>query len=179
MLNNGRKNICVILCDVADHYQEQVCRVLTSNARIKGYNLAYFSFFLTYGVDTKNGRGEANIINLIPYENFDGFDKIAFLSGPKDHPDAVERLNEYKQGLESRNIPYDESLVYYGNFWRDRAKLAAGYFAFDLKERPQAIMCANDYMAPAVCNELISRGIFCFWAGVRAGRGRRVFEPVS
>lgn len=221
MFNNGRKNICVILCDVADHYQEQVCRVLTSNARVKGYNLAYFSFFLTYGVDTKNGRGEANIINLIPYENFDGFiichdtfqnkdavrqmfqyikertkvpvitlrrpwedypcvlskndgairelvqhfvdvhgfDKIAFLSGPKDHPDAIERLNEYKQGLESRNIPYDESLVYYGNFWRDRAKLAARYFAFDLKERPQAIMCANDYMALAVCNELISMGI--------------------
>ncbi|HBZ64600.1 MAG TPA: hypothetical protein DEO89_08400, partial [Lachnospiraceae bacterium] len=73
MFNNQRKNICVILCDVADHYQEQVCRVLTSNARVKGYNLAYFSFFLTYGVDTKNGQGEANIINLIPYENFDGF----------------------------------------------------------------------------------------------------------
>ena len=73
MFNNQRKNICVILCDVADHYQEQVCCVLTSNARVKGYNLAYFSFFLTYGVDTKNGRGEANIINLIPYENFDGF----------------------------------------------------------------------------------------------------------
>lgn len=221
MFSNGRKNICVILCDVADHYQEQVCRVLTSNARVKGYNLAYFSFFLTYGVDTKNGRGEANIINLIPYENFDGFiichdtfqnkdavrqmfqyikertkvpvitlrrpweeypcvlsknngaicnlvqhfvdvhgfEKIAFLSGPKDHPDAMERLNEYKQGLKSRNIPYDENLVYYGNFWQDRAKLAARYFAFDLKERPQAIMCANDYMALAVCNELISMGI--------------------
>ena len=221
MFSNGRKNICVILCDVADYYQEQVCRVLTSNARVKGYNLAYFSFFLTYGVDTKNGRGEANIINLIPYENFDGFiichdtfqnkdavrqmfqyikertkvpvitlrrpweeyhcvlsknngaicnlvqhfvdvhgfEKIAFLSGPKDHPDAMERLNEYKQGLKSRNIPYDENLVYYGNFWRDRAKLTARYFAFDLKERPQAIMCANDYMALAVCNELISMGI--------------------
>lgn len=31
MFNNGRKNICVILCDVAGHYQEQrkerkICR---------------------------------------------------------------------------------------------------------------------------------------------------------
>lgn len=53
--------------------QKKDCYVLTSNVCVKGYNLAYFSFFLTYGGDTKNGRGEANIINLIPYENFDGF----------------------------------------------------------------------------------------------------------
>lgn len=221
MFDNQRKNICVVLCDVAEHYQEQVCRVLTSNARVKGYNIAYFSFFLSYGVNTKNGRGEANIINLIPYENFDGFiichdtfqnedavkqlfryikertrvpvitirrpwedypcvlskndgsicslvqhfvdvhgfDKIAFMSGPKDHPDAKERLNEYKEGLKSRNIDFDEKFVYYGDFWRTYAKMAARYFAFDLDERPQAIMCANDYMALALCNELISMGI--------------------
>ena len=34
MFDNQRKNICVVLCDVAEHYQEQVCRVLTSNARV-------------------------------------------------------------------------------------------------------------------------------------------------
>lgn len=92
MFNNGRKNICVILCDVADHYQEQVCRVLTSNARVKGYNLAYFSFFLTYGVDTKNGRGEANIINLIPYENFDGF---IICHDTFQNKDAVRQMFQY------------------------------------------------------------------------------------
>ena len=85
MFNNGRKNICVILCDVADHYQEQVCRVLTSN-------LAYFSFFLTYGVDTKNGRGEANIINLIPYENFDGF---IICHDTFQNKDAVRQMFQY------------------------------------------------------------------------------------
>lgn len=73
MFDNGRKNVCVILCEVAAHYQEQVCRTLTSYAREKGYNLAYFTFFVCYGVYTKNGAGEANIINLVPYENFDGF----------------------------------------------------------------------------------------------------------
>lgn len=221
MFDNGRKNICVILCDVADYYQEQVCRTLTSYAQIKGYNLAYFSFFLCYGVQTKNGKGEANIINLVPYENFDGFiichdtfqnknavnqifeyisertkapvvtlrrawkdypcvlaensgsiqevvqhfvdvhgfERIAFMSGPKDHPDAQARLADYRDGLRSRGLEYDEKMVFYGNFWRELTKEAARYFAMELPERPQAIICANDYMAIYLCNELINMGI--------------------
>lgn len=220
MFDNGRKNICVILCDVADHYQEQVCRTLTTCAQVKGYNLAYFSFFLCYGVETKNGKGEANIINLVPYENFDGFiichdtfqnqkaveqifqyikerakapvvtlrrpwedyhcvlaenagaikeivqhfvdvhgfNRIAFMSGPKDHPDAQSRLADYKEGLESRGLEYDESLVFYGNFWRDHSKEAARYYTMELEEQPQAVVCANDYMALSLCNELINIG---------------------
>ena len=46
MFDNGRKNVCVILCEVAAHYQEQVCRTLTSYAREKGYNLAYFTYVM-------------------------------------------------------------------------------------------------------------------------------------
>ncbi len=221
MFENGRKNICVILCDVADHYQEQVCRSLTSYAQKKGYNLAYFTFFLCYGVDTKNGKGEANIINLIPYENFDGFiichdtfqnkkavkqmfshikertqvpvitirrqeegypcvladgegaitkfvehfvkehgyTRIGFMNGPKDHPDAQMRLRDYKRGLELCGLEFDEKMVYFGNFWRDHAKLAVKYYTQELKQRPQAIVCANDYMAISLCNELINNGI--------------------
>ncbi len=221
MFDNGRKNVCVILCDVAENFQEQVCRTLTSYALKKGFNLAYFTFFLCYGVDTKNGRGEANIINLVPYENFDGFiichdtfqnqkaveqvfeyirqrtkvpvitlrrqrddypcvladnrggikkivqhfvdhhgfQRIAIMSGPKDHPDAIQRLEDYKEGLESRGLSYDERMVFYGNFWRDYAKEAARYFVMEQKERPQAIVCSNDYMAIALCNELINMGI--------------------
>ena len=220
MFDNGRKNICVILCDVADHYQEQVCRTLTTYAQVKGYNLAYFSFFLCYGVATKNGRGEANIINLIPYENFDGFivchdtfqnqeavrqifqyikertnvpvvtlrrpwedfpcvlaenkgaikeivqhfvdvhgfDRIAFMSGPEDHPDAQSRLADYREGLKSRGLEYDEKMVFHGNFWKERSKEAARYFTMELPERPQAVVCANDYMAISLCNELINIG---------------------
>ncbi|MCM1246656.1 MAG: GGDEF domain-containing protein [Roseburia sp.] len=221
MFDNGRKNVCVILCDVADHYQEQVCRTLTSYAQVRGFNLAYFSFFLCYGVNTKNGKGEANIINLVPYENFDGFiichdtfqnqkaveqmfkyikertsvpvvtlkrawgdypcvlaentgavkeivqhfidvhgyTRIAFMSGPEDHPDAQTRLADYRDGLKSRGLEYDEKLVFYGDFWRERSKEAARYYALELAERPQAVVCANDYMAISLCNAFIDMGL--------------------
>lgn len=220
MFDNGRKNICVMLCEVAAYYQEQVCRTLTSYARNKGYNLAYFTFFVCYGVYTKSGLGEANIVNLVPYENFDGFiichdtfqnekaveqifaymkhrtkkpvvtlrrqredypcilvdnkgaikkivqhfvdvhhfERIAFFSGPKDHPDAQVRLADYKDGLASRGIDYDKKYVFYGDFWRKRSKEAARYFTTQLPEMPQAVVCANDYMALSLCNELVNLG---------------------
>ena len=72
MFENGRKTIGVILCDVSSHYQEQICQTLSMYAKEADYNLAYFTFFSCYGTETtRNGRGEANIVHLIPFEKLD------------------------------------------------------------------------------------------------------------
>ena len=72
MFENGRKTIGVILCDVSSHYQEQICQTLSMYAKEADYNLAYFTFFSCYGTEiTRNGRGEANIVHLIPFEELD------------------------------------------------------------------------------------------------------------
>ena len=217
---NGLKTIGVILCDVSSHYQEQVCHTISSYAQTAGYNVAYFTFYTCFGKQTRNGRGEANLIHLCPYEDLDAvifchdtltneeaqektweyikkrcscpvvtlrrdsgeypcvlvdqthsieqlvyhfiddhkLKRVAFLSGPYDHPDAVKRLLHYRTALENRGIPYDESLVFEGDFWHGRTKEAANYFMMDLAERPEAIVCANDYMAINLSNELISKG---------------------
>ena len=220
MFENGRKTIGVILCDVPSHYQEQVCQAISSYALSTDYNIAYFTFFTSYGVETRNGRGETNIIHLAPYEKLDAVllchdtitnpgalakvweyidtrctcpvvtlrhdsgkypcvlvnqehlienlvyhftdvhhkTRLAFMSGPFDHPDSIARLADYKRGLENRGIPYDEKLVYEGDFWHDRAKDAAEYFTMELEEMPDAVICANDYMATSLMNELIDKG---------------------
>lgn len=220
MFKNGRKTIGVILCDVSSHYQEQVCQTLSSYAINVGYNLAYFTFYTSYGVDTRNGRGEANIVHLIPYDKLDAIifchdtlvneeakkfvweniakycscpivtlrqdsgeypcvlvnqdhaienlvyhyvdehkkTRLAFMSGPFDHPDSIKRLGDYKKALKNRGIPYDESLVFEGDFWIKKAKEAAQYFMMELDECPDAIICANDYMANSLMNELIEKG---------------------
>ena len=38
--------------------------------------------------------------------------KIAFMSGPFDHPDTITRLADYKRALANRGIPFDEQMVY-------------------------------------------------------------------
>ncbi len=60
--------------------------------------------------------------------------------------------------MENRGIPFDEKMVYEGDFWTKKAKDAAEYFTMELEERPEAIVCANDYMASSLMNELIDKG---------------------
>lgn len=221
MYGNGRKTIGVILCDVSSHYQEQVCQTLSAYAKAADYNLAYFTFFTCYGSeDTRNGRGEANIVCLIPFEKLDAivfchdtlvnnsardyvwenikkrchcpvvtlrqaFDpypcvlvdhgncieelvyhfidehhmtKLGFMSGPLNHPDSIRRLGDFKRALGNRGIPFDEKMVFEGDFWTKKAEEAAAYFMTELDERPEAIVCANDYMANSLMNELIGKG---------------------
>lgn len=221
MFGNGRKTIGVILCDVSSHYQEQICQTLSMYAKEADYNLAYFTFFLCYGTETtRNGRGEANIVHLIPFEELDAIilchdtlmnkpaldyvvesiekkcscpvvtlrhdlkdypavlvnqehriedlvyhfvdehhkTKIAFMSGPFDHPDTITRLADYKRALANRGIPFDEQMVYEGDYWTKKAKEAADYFTMELAEKPEVIVCANDYMASSLMNELITKG---------------------
>lgn len=220
MFGNGRKTIGVILCDVSSHYQEQVCQTISSYAQNAGYNIAYFTFYTCYGIDTRNGRAETNIIHLIPYEKMDAIifchdtitnpsalqktweyidnrcqcpvvtlrhdsgkypcvlvnqkhmieqlvyhftdehhkKRLAFMSGPFEHPDSIERLDDYKRALKNRNIPFDEKMVFEGDFWNAKAKEAADYFTMELDEIPDAVICANDYMATSLSNELISKG---------------------
>lgn len=221
MFDNGRKTIGVILCDVSSHYQEQICQTLSTYAKKAGYNLAFFTFFSCYGSEnTRNGRGEGDIVYLIPFEKLDAIvlchdtlgnklamdhvlenigkltdcpivtlrrelgsypcvlvnhghcvedlvyhfidehhrTKLGFMSGPLDHPDSISRLEDFKRALANRGIPFDEKMVYEGDFWTKKAKHAVNYFMMELDERPDAIVCANDYMASSLMNELISKG---------------------
>lgn len=81
-----------------------------------------------------------------------------FMSGPAHHFDAVERLACFRNLMAEYNIPLDDHQIFYGDFWKQRAKQACDWF-FDSPEKPDAILCANDYMAMSMASELISRGI--------------------
>lgn len=86
------------------------------------------------------------------------FKRIAFMTGIKDHPDSIARFNAYKTELEALNLPFDETLVFEGDFWKNRSKEAAHYFMEELETPPDAIICANDYMAISLASELILAG---------------------
>lgn len=85
------------------------------------------------------------------------YERIAFMSGPKSHPDSIFRLNKYHETMEKLNLPHPEEYVFEGDFWRTKAVLAAEYYS-TMENRPQAILCANDYMALSLCKNFILRG---------------------
>lgn len=86
-----------------------------------------------------------------------GFTRICFMTGPADHWDAQERLNCFKREMAQHELPIEKNQIFYGDFWFNKSKEACDWF-LDAEERPQAIICANDYMALAVASELIGRG---------------------
>ena len=85
------------------------------------------------------------------------FDRIAFMSGPYNHPDAIFRLEKYKEAMAELGLDCPEEYIFEENFWKDCALDASKHF-MSLKKRPQAIVCANDYMALSLCKERTLQG---------------------
>lgn len=88
-----------------------------------------------------------------------GYRKICFQAGYEGHPDSETRLLCYREEMEKRNIPLPPNAIYYGSMWTKGADLAYDYFLGDDRERwPEAIVCANDYMAYALIEEVFAHG---------------------
>jgi diguanylate cyclase (GGDEF)-like protein len=87
------------------------------------------------------------------------FTKLNFLTGPKENPVSIQRLNTYKRILSEHGIPIEEDRIIFGDFWKFAASGAVERWLADPDRFPEAIICANDYMAIAVCHALAEKGI--------------------
>lgn len=92
--------------------------------------------------------------------NHHKYRKLNFLTGPRDNPVSIQRRNAYRRILSMHGIEVEEERIYYGDFWKVSAADAVDKWLADPEKRPEAIICANDYMAISVCNALAERGIF-------------------
>lgn len=88
-----------------------------------------------------------------------GYKKINFLTGPKQKTASIQRRDAFKRIMAEHNLPVEEERIFWGDFWKYRAKDAVEYWLSDPRLWPEAIICANDYMAIAVCNALAERGL--------------------
>lgn len=87
-----------------------------------------------------------------------GMKKLCFMTGPKDHWDAQERLLCFKRKMKEYGLSYGEHQIFYGDFWKNKGKEACDWFLAEGEPKPEGIICANDFMATAVASELIHRG---------------------
>ena len=91
--------------------------------------------------------------------NHHKFTKLNFLTGPDDNPVSLQRLNTYKRILTEHGIPIEEDRIRFGDFWKHSAHDVVKEWLADPDRFPEAIICANDYMAITVCHALAERGI--------------------
>lgn len=88
-----------------------------------------------------------------------GFTDIDFLTGDDTADTSYERIEGYKKILLEHGIPFDSDKVMFGNYWMTSGEKFAYEYINGIRRLPQAIICANDYMAYGVCDTFIENGI--------------------
>jgi diguanylate cyclase (GGDEF)-like protein len=86
-----------------------------------------------------------------------GCRKINMLAGPKGDHFSEGRIEAYKEVLAENSIPFEERRLLHGDFWDRPAREATREF-IRLGDEIDAIVCANDAMAIACADELITHG---------------------
>lgn len=87
------------------------------------------------------------------------YKRIAFVKGPEDHQEAIERFSGYCEALSAAGIPVDNNLVLSGHFSSGSGELAVRELYDIRQENVDAICCADDETAMGVFEELTRRGI--------------------
>ncbi len=86
-----------------------------------------------------------------------GVKSFHYIGGFEGNDFSEERYSVMEKVLGENNIPFDRSMVSYGNFW-STPSIAAAEKIIESGNIPQAVVCANDTMAISVCNTFIKHG---------------------
>lgn len=122
------------------------CPVISMSSHVDGF----------YNIDFDESQGIRTLIEHMI--NVHHLTKIGFMSGYLSHPDAQMRLKEFRTVMTEHGFPEDGAGMFEGDFWFHKGEEAADYF-LSQPERPEAIVCANDYMAISLITALKKRGI--------------------
>ncbi|MGN0597346.1 MAG: LacI family DNA-binding transcriptional regulator [Ruminiclostridium sp.] len=86
-----------------------------------------------------------------------GHKRIGLITTELRSQSSIDREIGYRQALEENNIPYDESLVYYGTYDTDSGTTGCEQL-LSLPEPPTAIFSISDMIAIGAMNYAISNG---------------------
>ena len=147
---------CIVIMDEKIKSHEVSNRIINKAA---GYNIP---------VIIVDGHYEGTTQINFDYEA--GFEKVVrhiiedhkvkkphMLAGIPGNIFSDKRIDIFKKVLAENDIPYNDSMLSYGEFWADPAKAAINKL-LDTGDIPDAIISANDIMAVNACNVLIKRG---------------------
>ena len=87
-----------------------------------------------------------------------GYKKIAFLNGFQEHIHSLERERAFRDCMQKYNLPVQESWIFYGDYWYHSGERTAVKLAESGDEMPEAVVCANDYMAIGFAEQIEKLG---------------------
>jgi diguanylate cyclase (GGDEF)-like protein len=115
--------------------------------------------------------GHYENVSTVNYDYLGGFEKVLihmfehhkvkkphFMAGHRNNAFSNERIDLFKKYMTKYNLPFDDSMVSYGDFWALPCRAATAEL-LKRDELPDSIICANDIMAINVCDVLKENGI--------------------
>ncbi|MBR4626483.1 MAG: substrate-binding domain-containing protein [Ruminococcus sp.] len=100
------------------------------------------------GVRVINTSDENDIEEITDHLiNIHKFTKIDLLTGQESISVSHRRIEGYRRSLEKHGIKVNEDSIHFGDFWMTSGKAMAERYLNGELPLPEAIVCANDYMA--------------------------------
>ena len=81
------------------------------------------------------------------------------IGGYRGHEKSEERIGGFRQAMDAAGLAYDESCIFYGDYWRDIPRQIGKSIANGSLAKPDGIVCGSDIMAIALCRSLREEGI--------------------
>ena len=94
----------------------------------------------------------------IDYLISQGHKRIGVISGLRDNPHTIDRLEGYKLALAQSEIPFEKQLIAEGDFTMQSGLNAVQHF-IHMPQRPTALFCMNDEMAIGAIHGLKNNNI--------------------
>ena len=114
-----------------------------------------------YNLENIQDKSFSSIVEHVITEH--GCKDIYHVAGRKISDFTYDRINAFKLTLQRHGLPCDNERIYFGTLWKDTGKPALEYILSKCEERgtkyPDAIICANDYMAIGVVDACKEMGI--------------------
>jgi len=85
--------------------------------------------------------------------------RICFMAGYVGHYDSNVRLEKYYEAMAKWDLPICHNSVFYGDMWTRKGEEAYELFFSEPSNIPDAVICANDFMARSLCEALDKHGI--------------------
>ncbi len=183
-----RKRLALIAAGLDTQYMQEQITTLSQQAAAMGYDTVIFTHFVNYYNDSPYIDGEEQIYTLLQTLPTDGaillggtfyhtelvgrIEEILLRQGipavaldyeSERLPCCVQPSHEgfrllTEHFLTEHGMEPDPSMIVYGDFWLDSPRQLADAIRAGTFPKPQAVVCANDYMAFQLCLSLTEAG---------------------
>lgn len=110
-----------------------------------------------YNISINNTIAMREMVRHVIQEH--GARVINYISGPMSNPEAVARLQAFRDVMAENNLYVDENRIYYGEFRTFDGRDAIEEYMQSGQVLPDAFICANDAMALTAVSTLEKYGI--------------------